>query len=145
MSCDHWQPENAGFRYFYNIKHRFSSDGIYWETKATICIDYANKHEYAISRPSVIRTEQGTYRMWYSYRAQPTVTTCRIGCAESLDGLKWERMDQLAGINVSDTGWDSEMIFYPRVFEHKGRLYMLYNGNGYGKTGFGLAVMEETL
>lgn len=145
VSCDHWKPENAGFRHFYNIKHRFSSDGIYWEPKATICIDYANKHEYAISRPTVIRTAQGDYRMWYSFRAQPTVATYRIGYAESHDGLSWERIDELAGIDVSDTGWDSEMICYPRVFEHKGQLFMLYNGNGYGKSGFGLAVMEETL
>jgi hypothetical protein len=51
-------------------------------------------------------------------------------------------MDDQAGIDVSDSGWDSDMICYPRVFSHVGRLYMLYNGNGYGKTGFGLAVME---
>jgi hypothetical protein len=35
------------------------------------------------------------------------------------------------------------MICYPCAFEHRGRIYMLYHGNGYGKTGFGLAVMEE--
>jgi hypothetical protein len=49
----------------------------------------------------------------------------------------------MAGIDVSNTGWDSEMICYPCVFEHKGTKYMLYNGNGYGRTGFGLAVMEK--
>jgi len=35
------------------------------------------------------------------------------------------------------------MICYPYVFKHKGRFYMLYCGNGYGKTGFGLAVLED--
>ena len=107
------------------------------------CIDYANKYEYAISRPSVIRTAKGIYRMWYSYRAQANVATYRIGYAESNDGLKWVRMDEASGIDVSASDWDSEMICYPRVFEHKGQLFMLYNGNGYGKTGFGLAVLEE--
>ena len=34
------------------------------------------------------------------------------------------------------------MIEYPFVFDHDGSRYMLYNGNGYGKTGFGLAVLE---
>ena len=47
------------------------------------------------------------------------------------------------GIDVSKNGWDSEMICYPYVFDHKGKRYMLYNGNGYGKTGFGLAVLEQ--
>jgi len=35
------------------------------------------------------------------------------------------------------------MIEYPYVFEHKGERYMLYNGNGYGKTGIGIAVLER--
>ena len=43
----------------------------------------------------------------------------------------------------SESGWDSEMVCYPYVFEYNDKLYMLYNGNGYGKTGIGLAVLEE--
>jgi len=57
--------------------------------------------------------------------------------------LKWERDDGLSGIDVSPRGWDSEMICYRYVFEHGSHRDMLYNGNGYGKTGFGLAVLEE--
>ena len=81
--------------------------------------------------------------MWYSFRAQPGIPTYRIGYAESLDGIKWTRLDHLAGIDVSKEGWDSEMICYPRVFNHQDTLYMLYNGNGYGESGFGLAVLED--
>ena len=44
-------------------------------------------------------------------------------------------------IDVSNDGWDSEMICYPYVFDHKGKRYMLYNGNDYGKKGFGLAIL----
>ncbi len=44
---------------------------------------------------------------------------------------------------VIPDGWDSEMIDYPFDFDHKGHRYMLYNGNGYGKTGFWLAVLEK--
>lgn len=143
VSCDHWEKRNEGFRHFYNIKHRRSSDGIYWEPRAVTCIDYANRYEYAISRPSVVIDVHGKYRMWYSFRASEGAQTYRIGYAQSQDGLSWERLDDQVGISVSGVGWDSEMICYPRVFEHKGRLFMLYNGNGYGKTGFGLAVLED--
>ncbi len=44
------------------------------------------------------------------------------------------------GIDISAESWNLEMIDYPFVFDHKGHRYMLYNGNGYGKTGFGLAL-----
>ena len=48
-------------------------------------------------------------------------------------------------IDVSLVGWDSEMIEYPFVFEHKNKRYMLYNGNHYGKTGFGIAVQKPAI
>ena len=76
--------------------------------------------------------------MWYSHRGG----AYRIGYAESEDGKSWERMDNTVGITTSASGWDSEMIEYPYVFDHKGTRYMLYNGNGYGKTGFGLAALS---
>jgi len=144
VSCDHWVSIGSGYRHFYNIKHRTSIDGIHWYGIPDVSIDYANEHEYAISRPSVLIDKSGLFRMWYSFRAQPGIETYRIGYAESKDGLNWERKDHLMkGFDVSLSGWDSEMICYPYVFEHKGLFYMLYNGNGYGKTGFGLAVLES--
>jgi hypothetical protein len=35
------------------------------------------------------------------------------------------------------------MICYPCVVEVDGRTLMFYNGNGFGQTGFGYAVLEE--
>ena len=77
--------------------------------------------------------------MWYSFRG----AAYRIGYAESADGLAWERKDEQVGISVSDDGWDSMSVEYPCVFDHKGQRFMLYNGNRYGLTGFGLAVQDE--
>jgi hypothetical protein len=34
------------------------------------------------------------------------------------------------------------MVEYPWLFESEGRTHMLYNGNGYGATGVGLAVWD---
>ncbi len=78
--------------------------------------------------------------MWFSYRSG-SGEKYRIGYATSLDGRIWRLALEEVGIDVSSEGWDSEMIEYPFVFDHCGRRYMLYNGNGYGKTGFGLAVL----
>lgn len=47
------------------------------------------------------------------------------------------------GIIISRKGWDSEMTEYSLVSEYKGIRYMLYNENGYGKTGFGIAVLFD--
>lgn len=144
VSCDKWEAlGNNRYKHFYNIKYRESQDGVYWDKKAKVCINYKCKEEYAISRPSVLFWKNA-YRMWYSFRAQPRIETYRIGYAESFDGINWTRKDEeMQSFDVSPSGWDSEMICYPYVFEHDNRLYMLYNGNGYGKTGFGLAVLEE--
>jgi hypothetical protein len=135
LSCTEWVMTNNSPKHKYHIKYAESDDGINWRRDGIVAIDYANDDEYAISRPSVIR-DTDCWRMWYSFRGQ----SYRIGYAESEDGRQWKRLDSQVGIDVSTTGWDSEMIEYPFVFEHKGQRYMLYSGNGYGKTGFGLAV-----
>jgi hypothetical protein len=133
-----WEPTEEGPRHRYHILHAESRDGITWRRSGHVCIDYLNDDEYAFARPCVVKTNRG-YRMWYSYRGD----AYRIGYAESVDGLQWERKDAEAGIDVSGEGWDSEMIEYPCVFEYRGDSLMLYNGNGYGATGIGLALLES--
>lgn len=137
-----WEKTAAGWKHYYGIHYAQSDDGIDWVCHPGMCLPFADEYEYAFGRPSVIRLED-TYFMWYAHRATRSVSTYRIGFASSIDGRAWDRNDHLSGIDVSPTGWDSEMICYPCVFTHRGITYMLYNGNGYGKTGFGLAVMES--
>jgi hypothetical protein len=64
----------------------------------------------------------------------------RIEYAESVDGLRWDRHRDTGGLEPSGTGWDGDMVEYPAVFAWRGERYMLYNGDGYGSTGVGLAV-----
>jgi hypothetical protein len=120
------------------IKYADSADGENWRPANTICIGIENPGEYAFSRPCVMR-DGLLWRMWYSYRG----AAYRIGYAESYDGTHWTRRDELAGITPSTEGWDSESVEYPWIFDHDDQRYMLYNGNRYGLTGFGLAVLES--
>lgn len=123
------------------IKYATSTDGLIWEKKG-IAIPYEVGIAQAFSRPCVIVDKNG-YHMWYSFRSGDG-STYRIGYANSKDGILWNRLNKNeVGIDISPSGWDSEMICYPYVFDHNGNRYMLYNGNGYGKTGFGLAVLEQ--
>lgn len=142
VSCTGWEkvPDSPKSKHYYHIRYGESKDGINWKTDGTVCIDF-RKDEYAIARP-VVYKEGGIYKMWYCYRGGPN--TYRAGYAESKDGIDWERKDDQVGIDVSEAGWDSHMICYPCVFEHKGKKYMLYNGGkNYGENGCGLAVLDE--
>jgi hypothetical protein len=120
------------------IKYGYSHDGIHFIREGKIALHFKDSTEYAMSRPCVIK-EEGIYKMWYSYRG----LAYRIGYAESQDSINWERKDGQVGISISPAGWDSEIVCYPFVFDHKGRRLMLYNGNHYGLTGFGLAELVE--
>jgi len=141
LSCTGWSKSDCGVNHHYHIKYAESEDGIEWDRKGDVAIDYKDQYEYAISVPRVIK-EDGKYKMWFSSRGAKGIPTYRIRYAESDDGKKWLRKDNHVGLDVSENAWDSEMICYPFVFDHKGRRYMLYNGNGYGESGFGLAVLS---
>jgi len=123
------------------IKQAHSPDGQLWQ-RQQVAIPYELGVAQAFSRPTVIRNELQDWHMWFSFRSG-SGTTYRIGHAASNDGRHWQRRLETALLDVSASGWDSEMTAYPYVFSHKGKFYMLYNGNGYGLTGFGLAILED--
>jgi hypothetical protein len=145
FSCTKWELINGKQEPFYHIKYAESCDGIDWQREGAVAIDYQSGDEAGIGRPSVLRGD-GIYQMWYCYRKaygyrEDRKNSYRIGYAESRDGLSWVRLDDNAGIDISEDGWDSEMIAYPYVFEHDKRKYMFHNGNGFGRSGFGYAVL----
>lgn len=121
------------------INYASSQDGHHWNREG-LAVPYELGIAQAFSRPTVVLNINTGYEMWFSYRSGGG-GEYRIGYAVSKDGRKWELSLEAAGIDVSAVGWDSQMIEYPFVFDHKGQRHMLYNGNGYGKTGFGLAVL----
>lgn len=131
----------AGNKYpTYVIRSAESADGVEWKEVGGTSIDFMDASEYGLARPWVIKGPD-VYRMWYSIRSRKQ--PYRIGYAESFDAVRWTRKDDCAGISVSQTGWDSEMICYPCVADIDGSHYMFYNGNRHGSTGFGYAVAED--
>lgn len=137
-----WERTEHGWKHYYGIHYAESRDGIDWTCYPGLVLPFQDEYEYAFGRPSVIRRD-GLYYMWFAHRATKDIQTYRIGFASSVDGRQWARNDAISGIDVAPDGWDSEMVCYPYVFEHGAHMYMLYNGNNYGQTGFGLAVMEK--
>lgn len=130
----------------YQIKYAESLDGINWIRDNIVCIKYASELE-ANARPCVLR-EDGIYKMWFCFRGSRGYRTnraesYRLGYAESPDGIEWTRKDGAVGIDRSDEGWDSVMMCYPYIYTHRGKKYLLYNGNGFGESGFGYAVLDQ--
>lgn len=124
------------------IKQARSTDGVRWTRDGRTVIGFADEAEYAIARPSVVKVGSALV-MCFACRGP----RYRIGAAVSRDdGLSWTRLDATMGLDASDSGgWDSEMTCYPALFWHGERLWMAYSGNGYGATGFGLAVWDGSL
>jgi len=129
----------------YVVKHAVSDDGINWSCDSHICIN-AEYNGEAIGRPWVIKDE-GIYKMWFSTRGIENYRTksgqhYMIGYAESLDGLNWQRRPDKFIFSTSDNGWDSEMLEYASVIKYSRKYIMLYNGNAFGKDGFGYAELD---
>ncbi|HEX8643925.1 MAG TPA: hypothetical protein VF702_08435 [Allosphingosinicella sp.] len=143
QSCTKWEEIAGAPEPFYHIKYAESDDGVAWRREGRVAIDYAGPSEGGISSATVLKTSGG-YAMWYSYRGATGYRGAgagayRIGFAESSDGLSWTRRDAQAGIDVSPSGWDSDMIAYPQVLRYGESLFLFYNGNGFGRAGFGYA------
>lgn len=130
----------------YKIGHAVSNDGIDWKKEnRQILPNRLNEYECQ-ALPTVIDFE-GAHHMFFCYRQvsdfrKNALRSYRIGHASSVDLIHWVRNDQEYLLEPSAEGWDSEMLCYPHVFHCDGNIFMLYNGNEFGKYGFGLAVLN---
>jgi hypothetical protein len=120
------------------IKEANSADGVSWHRSGRVAIALGGAPEFAVSRPCCIR-DPDRFRMWYA-RRHPHYS---IGYAESEDGHRWIRQDAAFALLGPAGDWDCHSATYPAVFDLRGTRYILYNGNGYGRSGFGLACLES--
>lgn len=132
----------------YRIRMATSDDGVNWTKAGRDLIPAKLDDDECQASPDVL-FRNGRYHMFFCYRHgtgyKGPERGYRIGYATSEDCRMWERKDQHAGIDVSASGWDSEMVSYPHVFELDGKIWMLYLGNDFGRHGFGLAELDGEL
>ena len=141
-----WLKHNNRMEPVYKIRMARSADGLAWRREDRDLIPDVLEADEAQASPDVF-FKDGHWHMFFCYRYSVDYRGkekgYRIGYAQSADALNWVGCDAKAGITVSATGWDSEMVSYPHVFELDGGIYMLYLGNQVGRGGFGLAVLED--
>jgi hypothetical protein len=140
------EPDDIFPARLYKIAHATSIDGIFWNKEGKQIISDVLNFNECQALPTVIKRDN-QYHMYFCYRystdfRKNTNRGYRLGYAYSNDLVNWIRDDKNIGIDISKEGWDSEMMCYPHVFECDNNLYMLYNGNSFGKYGFGIAVLE---
>jgi hypothetical protein len=131
----------------YKIAHARSHDGIAWQRDARAIVADRLDADECQALPTVIELD-GVYHLYFCYRAAHGFRSggsgaYRLGYAWSRDLVHWTRDDSRAGIDVSDSGWDAQMQCYPHLFSCDGEIYLLYNGNEFGRHGFGLAILER--
>lgn len=131
----------------YKIGHATSWDGLEWEKEGRqIIADKIDENECQ-ALPTVI-FHNNRYHMYFCYRhsigfRENKERAYRLGYAYSDDLIHWTRDDKNAGIDVTRGEWDSDMMCYPHIFKCDDKIYLLYNGNEFGRFGFGLAVLEN--
>ncbi|PIS42571.1 MAG: glycosylase [Candidatus Kerfeldbacteria bacterium CG08_land_8_20_14_0_20_40_16] len=141
-----WLPNNGKPEQVHKIHMASSSDGLNWEKVNKDLIESKLEENECQASPDVF-FYKNKYHMFFCYRYsigyRGKERGYRIGYASSDDMINWVRDDSRVGIDISEEGWDSEMISYPHVFELDNKVYMFYLGNQVGRYGFGLAELES--
>lgn len=132
----------------YKIGHATSSDGINWvkEEGRKIISDKLNEDECQ-ALPTVVKIGN-RYHMYFCFREATDFRknpkrSYKLGYAWSDDLKNWTRDDANSGIDVTAGSWDSDMMCYPHLCKVNEKVFLLYNGNEFGKHGFGLAELEQ--
>lgn len=105
----------------YIIRKASSIDGLSWILNCDSLIGDSN--EDAVSRPWMFKDS-----IWYSSRKENTNYKIKSTGEILLEDKTFE--------------WESDMNCYPCIIEYGSRVYMFYNGNGYGASGIGWAELK---
>lgn len=140
-----WQEIDGRMEEYYTIVHGLSEDGINWRRDGIPIFSESGPPEPK-HRPATFFFEN-KFHMLFGRRQMRDFRDgkngYRLGYAHSDDLIHWHRDDSLAGLTVSDNGWDSTMTAYPYVVQFNGRTLLFYNGNGFGQAGFGVAELKN--
>jgi predicted GH43/DUF377 family glycosyl hydrolase len=141
-----WVKVKENLEVLYSLKHSFSEDGIHWECNSRYILE-DSPEDFALAKPSIFKIDR-TYFMAFSKRSisdyrNNAAGTYRIQFAQSNDLINWSITNEIEGLDISSTGWDSEMVCYPSVIEFEDKIYMFYNGNNFGESGIGYAELKK--
>ena len=132
----------------YRIGLATSRDGLNWVRRNGTQIISIDDELECQALPSVIRFQEGwlmsfCYRNAHGFRHDKG-KGYRLGFATSIDGFNWSRLSENE-CTVELNDWNSEMQCYPNLYSNGDQIFLLSNGNQFGRNGFGLHLLEGEL
>ena len=131
----------------YKIGYATSNNGVDWKRAGRQLITDSLGESECQALPTVIKLDN-RYHMYFCFREATDfrnnpLRSYKLGYAYSDDMVNWQRENICSGVERSVGEWDSEMMCYPNLFQCEGKIYLLYNGNEFGRYGFGLATLAN--
>lgn len=126
----------------YAIRRSRSMDGIRWSDPAEdVLLPDEVRGEIGFGRPRIETLPGQAPALMVSVRTEQTYTLM----SGPWDEGPFDRSRLVKVIDAAPHGWASEMTCFGATCQVEGRTLLLYNGNGFGRTGFGLAYRDPTL
>ena len=127
----------------YDIAYQESDNGIDFKRKGIKILECNYEVEHGLGRPQICKIRD-IYYVFYTRRMIDMKYF--IGCAYSTDASVWMKHENVfSEIHHSESGFDSEMIYFPSVVyvPDFDKYLLFYCGNNFGKTGIGFAELLE--
>jgi len=127
----------------YKIGHATSADLFSWKRSGEPILESAYFDHLECQAMPTVRLIDGRFHMFYcvrnayGFRDNPA-SMYRLAYAVSEDGLTWKVSPSLSPFGKGKDVWNCHMSCYPNFFEVAGTHFLLYNGNNFGQSGFGL-------
>ena len=135
-----WVKAGQKQRPVYDVYYQDSADGIVFGNEGVLIASSDRSVEHGLGRPQIVKLN-GQYYVFYTRRMLNMKYW--LGAVTSSDCVVWERVSQFSGLDLSPTGCDSEMVYFPSVLSTDRGVFLFYSGNGFGRDGFGVARLEE--
>jgi hypothetical protein len=125
----------------YSLYRLHSKDGVAWQGAGEKLAEPDALHgEIGFGRPWLWTDMTGDTSLLISVRSEAGYRLCKIPTA----GISLANREFKELLPRSELGWDSEMVCFGAPYAVAGCEYLLYNGNGFGRTGFGAARRVST-
>ncbi len=143
-SFQEWRDVDGKPELIYDIRCARSADGLAWTPDEGPALPFADADEGGLVRTQIMDAGPDGWllivaaRGWRDFRAgQPQ--GYRLICARSADRRSWTRDPDALVIDDAGAGdWDAGMRCYPWLVEDGDRRFLFFNGNDFGRHGFGV-------
>ena len=137
-----WMFVKGKERPVYSVNYIVSKDGKSFGNLGKEIISIDPNVEHGLGRPQICEFKDFIL-VFYTRRF--INHKYGMGVALSSDFKNWERIDHwLDPISHGPHGdFDSDMVYFPAFIDTGKNQFLFYNGNGYGKDGFGFAQLKR--